>query len=321
MEQYDIRPSIDDTYQAEAMNIAAFDDLYSQNANELINIVICIQTLGVSMIFVCTVVILACAAKSSGGKKFFVKDIKNKSTRIKQATLISISVIGLILLLYAIAMDGAAVHFRNNSLLSDLKAVHHKAGIGKPLDVLYNLPVVALVFDLFGLVTYVTAVLVCARMYYHYKLDNDHHTYSLCFVTPSLLGPLLCIISHSPYIAIAYIDDAYYAGSILVYYLVVFFVCYAAVRVTTRSCFKSWVLGDSNIWKYLSFEGKQEPGWCDLKRLVCPFLVIVLLLCLLCNVAMVICYLVIIPLNASVSGAPHQLFGFYHTVVIFVGIL
>ena len=322
MEQYDIRPNIDDTYQAEAMNIDAYDDLYNQNANQLINIVICIQTLGVLMIFECTFIIIACAANSSGGKKFFVKDIKHKSTRIKQAVLISVSVNGLIFLLYSIAMDGAAVHFRDNSLLPNLKAVHHKDEIGQPYDVLYNLPVVALVFDLFALFIYITAVLVCTHMYYHYKLDNVHQTYSLCVVTPSLLGPLLCIISHSPYIAIAYIDDAYYAGSILVYYMVALFVCYAAVRVIMRSWLKSWIVDESNIWKCLSFEGRQEakPGGCAFKQLLCPFLGIVLLLCLLSTVAMVICYLVIIPLNGSISGAPHQLFGFYHTVIIFLGV-
>ena len=66
MEQYDIRPSIDDTYQAEAMNIDAFNDLFNKNANQLINIVICIQTLGVLMIFACTVIIITCAFKLSG---------------------------------------------------------------------------------------------------------------------------------------------------------------------------------------------------------------------------------------------------------------
>ncbi|MCG8623981.1 MAG: hypothetical protein MJE68_18575 [Proteobacteria bacterium] len=34
----------------------------------------------------------------------------------------------------------------------------------------------------------------------------------------------------------------------------------------------------------------------------------------------VICYLIIIPLNGSVSGASHQLIGFYQTVIIFLGI-
>ena len=322
MEQYDVRPSIDDTYQAEAMNSDAFDELYSQNANQLINIVICIQTLGILMIFACTVIVLVCAAKSSGGKNFFVKDIKHKSTRIKQTMLISISVNGLIFVLYAIAMDGAAVHFRNNGRLPDLKAVHHGDKIGQPFDVLYNLPVVTLVFDLFALLMYITTVMVCTLMYYRYKRDNDHQTYSLCVVTPSLLGPLLCIISHSHYIAIAYIDDAYYAGSILVYYIVVFYVCCAAIHATTRSCFKSWVLNESNIWKWISFNGEQgvKPGGCAFKQLLCPILVIILLLCILCTVAMVICYFVIIPLNGSISGAPHQLFGFYHTVIIFLGV-
>ena len=223
----------------------------------------------------------------------------------------------MIFLLYAIAMDGAAVHFRNYSLLSDLKKVHHSDEIGQPFDVLYSLPVVALVFDIVALFMYIAA-LACTMCYY--KLNSDHQKYSVPSVTPSFLGPLLCLISHLPYIAIAYINDAYYAGSIFVYHMVVFFVSFAAIHITSKSCFEFWVLKESNICsrKCLSFECIEQ-GRCDFKRLMCPLITIVIFL-VLCTVAMVICYFVIITLNASVSSAPHQLIGFYQTIIIFLGI-
>ena len=162
-------------------------------------------------------------------------------------------------------MDGAAVHYRNYSLLSDLKIVHHSDEIGQPYDVLYNLPLVALVFDVLALVTYV-ALLVCTMSYYFYKLDDDHQTFSVPSVIPSLLGPLFCLISHSPYIAIAYINDAYYAGSTFVYYVVVFFVYLAAIHITTKSCFECRVLKESSIFSTITL--KCVPGGrCDLNDL------------------------------------------------------
>jgi hypothetical protein len=73
---------------------------------------------------------------------------------------------------------------------------------------------------------------------------------------------------------------------------------------------------ESNIWSNL----KGAP--CDraLGYLCSTIVSIVLVLFLLSVVVIVICYLIIIPLNGSLSGASHQLIGFYQTVIIFLGI-
>ena len=332
VEQYNIRPSIDDTYQAEAVDGVALNHLYTEKTNQLINIVICTQTLGIVAIFASIVGIVACTIKSNGLEKFFIKEIKYKSTISKQTFLISLSINGLMFLLYAIAMDGAAIHYRNKTFLSDSKdELSHLA-----FDILYRLPFVTLAFDLIALTVYIIA-LVIVIVYFCANVDSNGC--SVFTVIPSLSGPLFGLISHSPYIAIAYINDSYYASSIFVYYMVIFFVRFVAIHLTMRACLMTQLpdQAESNVCsKILGTVSKTRTvtSCChcpteikngrvihDYIFFLCPVVLSFLLLVfLLFTVVTVICYFVIIPLNGSVSGAPYQLIGFYQTVIIFIGI-
>ena len=336
VEQYNVRPSIDDTYQAEAVDGIALNHLYTEKANQLINIVICTQTLGIVVIFASIIMIVACTVtvKSNGLEKFFIKEIKYKSVINKQTFLISLSINSLTFLLYAIAMDGAAIHYRNKTFLSesDVKdELNHLA-----FDTLYHLPFVTLAFDLAALTVYTGALLI-ALIYFCAKVDSKGC--SVFTLVPSLLGPLLGLISHSPYIAIAYINDSYYASSIFVYYVVIFFICFIAIHLTMRACLRTQLPDqvESNICsKILGNVDKTRTVTCcclcpakakngqvthDYVWFLCPIVLsFLLLLFLLSIVVTVICYFVIIPLNGSVSGAPHQLIGFYQSVIIFLGI-
>ena len=333
--------------------------------------------------------------------------IKYKPTIAKQSLLISFSFNGMLFLLYTVALDSAAIYYRNKSLLSDLKLIHHSDASGRPLDILYNIPIVVLVFDLIAAAVSVTMLLV-VFIHFCYKGKDSNELISLM---SSHLGPLIGLVTHSPFIAIAYINDAYYAGSIFVYYMVVFFVCFSAVHVTMNACLRVLLgKGKHPVWNRLfSYKSKTaengdgtpltqgkngdgtpltqgengdgtpltqgENGDIDDTpltqgengdntpltqgengdntplvqgengdntplvqgengnsnansrktviscRLLCPVVVIFLMLILiLFTVAAVICYFVIIPLNGSVSGAPHQLVGFYQSIIIFLGV-
>ena len=324
VEQYDIRPSIDDTYQAEAANGGALIDLLKDKTNQVTNTVICTQTLGILMILATIIVIATCArVKSKKSQNFCEGNMINlkEYTLHKQAVIISISINGMLFLLYAIALDGAAIHYRNNSLLHDLKIIHHKDSRGQPFDVLFNLPVVVLVFDILaGLFCIIWFLIVSICFCYKEKSTKG---YSLFTVAPSLLGPIFGIINHSPFIAIAYINDAYYAGSIFVYYTVMFFVCFAAVHLTTSACL--WSLLDNNNTQSWIHQIICNPNANGCERRICYVIwfmcVSVLMLVLISSVvATVICYFVIIPLNGSVSNAPNRLIGFYQTIIILLGI-
>ena len=238
------------------MNVMAFDDLFNKNSHQLTTTVICVQTLGVVMILTSAIVIIACTSKFKGK---LVSKIEYKPTIGKQAMLISISLNGTMFLLYTIAMDGAAIHYRDHSLLSDLTKVHHKDRGGQPFDILYNLPIVVLLFDIVAVLICISTLLFAVG-YFCYKAHTSTPSHSLSTMTPSILGTLLSIITHSPFIAIAYINDSYYASSIFVYYMVIFFVCFAAVHTIVNACLRSVVLDESkfNFWNYILKKGDKK---------------------------------------------------------------
>ena len=314
------------------MDGVALHHLYTEKANQLINIVICTQTLGVVVIFASIIMIVVCSVKYNGPEKIFIKEIKYKSAISKQTFLISLSINSLMFLLCAIAMDAAAIHYRNRTFLLDVKDdLSHLA-----FNILYCLPLVTLAFDLVALAVY-TGALVIVLIYFCAKVDSKGC--SIFTVIPSLLGPLLGLISHSPYIAIAYINNSYYASSIFVYYVVIFFICFIAIHLTMRACLRtqlpdqeesnicSKILGNVDKTRTVTsccqcpVEARNGRVIHDYVCFLCPIVLsLLLLLFLLSAVVTIICYFVIIPLNGSVSGAPHQLIGFYQSVIIFLGI-
>lgn len=318
------------------MDGAALNRLFTEEGNRLINIVICTQSLGIVAIvtFVVTIKVCTMNVKSRGHEKTFVKEIEYKSTVSKQTYLISLSINSLVFMLYAVAMDCVAVHYRDKTFLSvenDEESSRFAFGI------LHYLPLVALAFDLLALAVYIITLTIMITCYFK-KLDS--RKCSVCNIIPSLVGPLIGLINHSPFIAIAYINHSYYASSIFVYYMVIFFVCFVAVNITIRACLRSQLLPDqaeSNICsKVLGDVNKtrtiKSPCWCPMEErngkvtndYICFLVPVVvsflLLLFLLSTVVIMICYLVIIPLNGSLSGASHQLIGFYQTIIIFLGI-
>ena len=318
------------------MNEDTLGALFEEKANQLVNTVIVLQTLGVVLMLVSVAMIVTCMVKGKQYQRFYRVQLKHKPAINKQAILISASVNGMVFLLYALALDMAAIYYRNNSLLSDVDTIHHSDKIGRPFDILYNLPIVVVVFDAVAALPCII-VLLYAIVQFCYK-GSKKDEYSIVSVKPILLGPIFSLTAHSPFIAIAYINDAYYAGSIFIYYVIIFFACFAAVHLTMNACLKSIVLKrERNIWncifRMLKVESTENIKTGNLQpdhrsqvcrkctQTLCPIIVtFLMLLFILVAVVIVILYLVIIPLNGSVSGAPHQLFGFYQSVIIFLGI-
>ena len=306
---------------------------------QLVKIVVVLHTLGVVMMLVSVGMAAVCRYKSN--QKVCGVRAGHRSTISKQAIRISISVNGMVFLLYAIAMDAAAVHYRDKGMLSklDLEAIDSEGKLGHLVDVLYKLPIVALIFDIVGFMISIGIFLIFIALYLCDKDLKDKRQEMVVSASPLMLGPVFALVTHSPYIAIAYINDAYYAGSIFVYYMVTFFACFAAVHLTMNACLRSIVIGEQNIWyciflkcckpKAIVEEENAGLDQNDAKmhhihvcQALCPIAAtFLMLLCILSTVIIAVCYLVIIPLNGSVSGAPHQLFGFYQSIIIFLGIL
>jgi hypothetical protein len=147
------------------------------------------------MAFTGVVVIICCTLKSTDDrKKLYIREIRHRSTVSKETLLISLSINGMIFLLYAMAMDFASIVYQLNrdDLLSDAKDELSDFHTG----VLKSLPFIALVFDLFAFILYVVAHCIAIRCYYHKHPDNG--ICSIFTVIPSLLGPLLGLINHCP---------------------------------------------------------------------------------------------------------------------------
>ncbi|MCG8623982.1 MAG: hypothetical protein MJE68_18580 [Proteobacteria bacterium] len=230
------------------MDGVALNELYKERSNQLIYIMICLQTLGIVMAFVGVIAIVCCTMKSTNGRKFYVREIRHRSRVSKETLLISLSINGMMFLLYAMAMDITAVvyQFNKDDLLSDSKDELH--GLYK--RGLKFLPIMTLVFDLFAFyILYIGAHCIAMCCYCH--KNSDDKIYSIFTVVPSLLGPLLGLINHCPFIAIAYIIDSYYASSIFVYYMVVFFICFIAVHLSMRAFLRTQLpepQTESNVW-------------------------------------------------------------------------
>ena len=229
------------------MNEDTLGALFEEKANQLVNTVIVLQTLGVVLMLVSVAVTVTCMVKGRQYQRFYRVQLKHKPAINKQAILISASVNGMVFLLYALALDMAAIYYRNNSLLSDVDTIHHSDKIGRPFDILYNLPIVVLVFDAVAALPCIIVLLFVIVQFCYKGSKKDE--YSIVSVKPILLGPIFSLTAHSPFIAIAYINDAYYAGSIFIYYVIIFFACFAAVHLTMNACLKSIVLKrERNIW-------------------------------------------------------------------------
>ena len=141
-----------------------------------------------------------------------------------QPTVLALTVLSAIVNLYniIIALTSAAIHYwcqiqRNSDLLYDL-------------DIELNLgpSVIAIIFDILCFLAWVAIVIVAGASYGE-KCKCLHREYAGVILSSTVLCPFFCIIAHSPYIAIAYLNDGNHASSIFIYYTVL---CYIFFGVT-----------------------------------------------------------------------------------------
>ena len=134
----------------------------------------------------------------------------------------------------------------------------------------------------------------------------------------STLGPVISLLVHIPYIAIAYLNDASYATSMFIYYTVTVFVVFGTLDLTYGTCQGAIINA--------KFGDREERGCYH----CCPegetkrrriFIVIIPLFTLLILVfaGMITAALVIIPISKAFSDVPNRLLGFYQTAIVLVG--
>ena len=93
--------------------------------------------------------------------------------------------------------------------------------------------------------------------------DCNRKYNTFLFLCLSTLGIFCSVVMHSPFIAIAYLNDAYHAGSIFVYYTIIILVLFALVEQLIVSCQKKIIDVYHNYDKEIQLKGtwtlKKEP--------------------------------------------------------------
>ena len=126
----------------------------------------------------------------------------------------------------------------------------------------------------------------------------------------SVLSPIFCIIAHSPYIAIAYLDDGFHASSMFIYYSILGYGSFGLLWLFFHWCD--------------NFEDDKQLSNCLPKvikyyhtiTLVILFLTIFMFLGLVVTIT---CYFVFIPINKSISDAPNRVVSIYQSGGFIVG--
>ena len=242
-----IRGEIDDTYNAKVADEKEVSNIIRDENNRVTNIVITVQVMVVFLVSVLLITaLLLCRYTKILPKKQFVtkRTSEGPKTIQKQSITISFSIISFIVLLYILVLDAVALYHRENPPYQEINLIHHDGELGDPFSVLYNLPVIVMAFDV-GVVIFSFTMLVLA-CFMHYKFKKDVITYYsqrwLLFLALSTAGPIVGLLTHVPFVAIAYLNDAFHAGSIFVYYALSSFTGFVLLQVAIQT----WL---TSIWQ------------------------------------------------------------------------
>jgi amino acid permease len=188
------------------------------------------------------------------------------------------------------------------------------------------------------------------------------HTHSISrentfiILSATVLCPIFCIIAHSPYIAIAYLNDGDHASSIFIYYMVLCYLLFGVIWLFFHWCQHfidkdkkdkedemmtqdtnenendnqgnnnkeiCRILGCCTIGEIERGSGipneatPKEQRRCFITAVI--ILVFVALLFLLGLIVVISCYFVLIPINKSISNAPNRLLSIYQSAGFLIG--
>lgn len=163
----------------------------------------------------------------------------------------------------------------------------------------------------------------------------------ICSIADSTL-PSFCIIAHSPYIAIAYLNDGNHASSVFIYYAILSYIFFAIAwpffhwleqygseeKLGLITC--STYLGIAPLLLTSGGElGEQDTENISIKKNCCHgiscccfvsiiFLLVTIVL-LLALAVIITCYFVIIPINKAISDAPMRIWSIYQSGGFVIG--
>ena len=219
---------------------------------------------------------------------------------------------------YALILDGFALH-----------ALITKESIIREPKVMIALPYIVAIVDTITILLWVICWIVglCSSI----GCCCEKKTYLLLAV--STVGPTLSLVIHLPYVVIAYLNDASYATSIFIYYIITTFVLFGALDLSYGTC-QGAIIAAQKRNRVQAGDGDQQPQennshdpyntWMCPKTknsIVVCFVVLIpaFALIILVLMGMVTAALVTIPISKSLSDAPSRLMGFYQSAFVLIG--
>ena len=270
------------------------------------------------------------------------------------ATVHSLAVLSLITNVYIIFLAGTAIYYWQHHGESELRDLFHKIEMERTLGPLVFAFIVDLVcLIVWGIIISKTFVSMCN---YRYGKENkplcegqctcegvsrrgtchcktctpdqpgkckDHCVgcAKCCYdyipiLSSTVLCPIFCIIAHSPYIAIAYLDDGSHASSMFIYYSILGYAIFGLLWLFFHWC--------ENFESDIAISLTKCRFKCDIIKvnhlyaitLISLFLVTFVLLGLFATIT---CYFVLIPINKSISDAPNRVVSIYQSGGFIIG--
>lgn len=248
-----------------------------------------------------------------------VHNVQRKNKYI-QSKVFSIGLTTTVISVYAVILDSLALNTLEEGKL--------------PIEDPYIsvLPWVVFSTDAIGFILWIACWLTSFMTWVCHKrntFDNNPNTCGAkCFnkkqymwFALSTLGPVLSLVIHLPYIAIAYLNDVSYATSVFIYYTIALFLLFAVLDLTYGTCQDAII----SARKRQNEGNQQEDCFC-----LCPktegkvrvafiFAIPTFALLTLALAGMVTAALVIIPISSAFSDIPNRLIGFYQSAFILIG--
>ena len=245
VKQLSIDGDIDDSYNAMVADRVEVSKMIRAENNRLTNIIITLQVTFVVFVVILIATVLLLQRYTNFVQRDRCNEKKLDSSEViqQQSTVISISIVSFHLLIYILALDGVALYNRENPPDEELSEIYRNEEPGDPFSVFYNLPLLIMTFDII-VVIFSFAMLVTAllhRTIRHYKPEMKKLSKRwVLFLRLSSVGPLLTLLMHAPFVTNAYLNDAFHASSIFIYYSGAIFIGFLLLKkVAIHTCLSS----------------------------------------------------------------------------------
>ena len=222
---------LQDTYDAKAYNKKSLIALTQANNQRIQNVIICTAIFVFLFSFV-IFLLTFCALCFSTDHKSLTESRWVKEIKTNLETVISLSVVSFIVNIYIFSLTASAVGFWRNRLDDELNLFH-------TIDTLKSQNIasvsIAVVLDILCLILLLIITVISVIIYKQIILVN-YKEYVPVILSLTVLCPLFCIITHSPYIIVAYLNDGSHASSIFIYYTILVYVFFGFTRLFVHWC-------------------------------------------------------------------------------------